>query len=235
MYSGFVYEWTNLINGKKYIGAHRGTIDDGYKGSGKIFKNALRKHGIQNFSREILFYVFDADKIKEIESHYLETLNCASDERYYNLVTNFQYANKKFKVFEKEALRKRMIDNNPNRDGIARNKYIKKYGVPIHRRYRLSDAGKAKIQDNMINRNPNKNVLPWDAKSSTPQSLIVWKDANKYYDWWVQNKKGYYAMATHFGYKTFSMSHVNLVKRFKTGWIPYKDSNWLKFKEIYED
>jgi len=51
---GFIYKWTNLINGKMYIGSHKGTIDDGYIGSGKYFNHALNKYGIENFTREIL-------------------------------------------------------------------------------------------------------------------------------------------------------------------------------------
>ena len=31
---GFVYEWTNIVNGKKYIGLHLGDIKDNYMGSG---------------------------------------------------------------------------------------------------------------------------------------------------------------------------------------------------------
>lgn len=41
MYYGFVYEWTNLVNGKKYIGSHAGTENDGYIGSGVAFKKQL--------------------------------------------------------------------------------------------------------------------------------------------------------------------------------------------------
>lgn len=50
----FIYLTTNLINGKQYVGSHRGAIDDLYLGSGKILKSAIKKYGIQNFKREIL-------------------------------------------------------------------------------------------------------------------------------------------------------------------------------------
>jgi group I intron endonuclease len=54
-----VYKITNLINGKYYIGMHQTTdINDGYMGSGKKLKLAIRKYGIDSFVKEIL-HVFD--------------------------------------------------------------------------------------------------------------------------------------------------------------------------------
>ena len=48
-----VYETTNLINGKYYIGVHRKNGKN-YLGSGKILIYAIKKYGRDNFMREIL-------------------------------------------------------------------------------------------------------------------------------------------------------------------------------------
>lgn len=51
-----VYQLTNTINGKVYIGVHQtANPDDGYMGSGSVLKRAIAKHGITSFKKDILF------------------------------------------------------------------------------------------------------------------------------------------------------------------------------------
>jgi hypothetical protein len=57
-----IYQITNQINGKIYIGAHATKdINDDYMGSGHVLANAKKKHGIENFTKEIL-YIFADEK-----------------------------------------------------------------------------------------------------------------------------------------------------------------------------
>ena len=83
-YSGFIYEWTNKFNKKKYVGAHTGTIDDGYTGGGSEFRRDLKKYGLINFERKILEYVADEQTIKDRENYYLDLVDAADNINYYN-------------------------------------------------------------------------------------------------------------------------------------------------------
>jgi len=84
--TGFVYKWTNIINGKWYIGSHKGTIDDGYRHSSEILRHAEEKYGLENFVREILFEGnYKEDGIKAVESQYLQKYQAATNSESYNL------------------------------------------------------------------------------------------------------------------------------------------------------
>ena len=51
---GFVYITTCLENGKIYNGQTTNWKDASYKGSGELFRRALKKHGKNKFKRKIL-------------------------------------------------------------------------------------------------------------------------------------------------------------------------------------
>jgi group I intron endonuclease len=53
----YIYEVTNLVNGKTYIGQHiTDNLEDGYLGSGKALKAAIKKYGRDNFKKEVLVF-----------------------------------------------------------------------------------------------------------------------------------------------------------------------------------
>lgn len=76
-----IYKVTNQIDGKIYIGSHKTKdLNDSYMGSGKYLKYAQEKHGIENFTKEILF-VYDtpeemyAKEAELVNEEFLATTN----------------------------------------------------------------------------------------------------------------------------------------------------------------
>ena len=82
MKQGFVYKWTNIIDGRWYIGSHKGTKDDGYVGSGSEFKKAIARQGLSNFIREILY---EGDQFRKEEMSILIKLDAMNDPQSYNM------------------------------------------------------------------------------------------------------------------------------------------------------
>ena len=82
-----VYQITNQINGKIYIGAHQTeNIDDGYMSSSDPIKSAIKKYGIQNFTKEILFQ-FNSEKEMYDKQGELVTEEFVSRSDTYNIKT----------------------------------------------------------------------------------------------------------------------------------------------------
>lgn len=93
-----IYKTTNNINNKIYIGKHKtADVNDSYLGSGKILKRAIKKYGIENFSKEILF-VFDNEQEMNDKEAAIVTEDFINDNNVYNLCSGgrggFDYINR---------------------------------------------------------------------------------------------------------------------------------------------
>ena len=66
----YLYKITNKINQKFYIGVHSTSkLEDGYMGSGKNLKRAIKKYGKENFEKEILETFDNAKDMYDAERH----------------------------------------------------------------------------------------------------------------------------------------------------------------------
>lgn len=95
MKNHYVYETTNLINGKKYIGKRSCDCeieDDSYLGSGKYFKRAVKKYGKENFQKKILEICNSEQHAFEKEIYYIAKFNAVENENYYNIADGGQGA-----------------------------------------------------------------------------------------------------------------------------------------------
>lgn len=87
--SFYIYITTNLINGKRYIGQHKGEVNDSYLGSGVLFSKALEKYGKENFKKEILEECSE-EELNEKERYWIKKFNALEDESFYNLTEGGQ-------------------------------------------------------------------------------------------------------------------------------------------------
>lgn len=160
-----VYKITNKMNGKFYIGVHSTTkLCDGYMGSGKILKRAIKQYGIENFDKEHLF-IFDTRQEALLKEQELVTEELVLDENCYNLVLGGGDAphcpgekNGMYGRTHTEEARRKMSEVNI---GHSRNKGVPK--TEEHKR-NLSKSLKGKMVGEL---NPNYgNKLSEEAKRS---------------------------------------------------------------------
>ena len=79
----FIYKTTNSVNGKYYKGMHStDVLDDGYIGSGVILNNAIKKYGIECFTREIVQYADNVEELRKLESDFITIEDIISDQCY---------------------------------------------------------------------------------------------------------------------------------------------------------
>lgn len=64
----YLYEITNLVNGKTYIGQHiADDLKDGYMGGGLALGKAIKKYGKDSFEKEILLFARNANALNILE------------------------------------------------------------------------------------------------------------------------------------------------------------------------
>lgn len=83
-YGGFVYLWKCIPEDMFYIGSHKGTTTDLYRGSGKRFRQVFEYYGVTQFDRVILEYVPDADDLRSREQYWIQKFNAVTSSRFLN-------------------------------------------------------------------------------------------------------------------------------------------------------
>jgi group I intron endonuclease len=80
----YIYKVTNLTTGQYYIGKQTGNSKS-YLGSGTYIKAAVRKHGRDNFTKEILQECVSRVELEEAEKHWIQQYGAVKDPSSYNI------------------------------------------------------------------------------------------------------------------------------------------------------
>lgn len=175
-----IYETTNLINGKKYIGIHKtSNIDDGYIGSGVAIEKAIIKYGKENFKREILEFCLSYDELIDKEKIYVNK-DWVSDKSNYNLKTGGQSSgilSEESKNKISETLKRKYKNGEISIDFNFKQAMIpwNKDKIDIYSENsleKMSDSAKKRYEsDESHGFKKNSNKLPWNKGLKTgPQS-----------------------------------------------------------------
>lgn len=76
---GYIYKFTNLINDKVYVGKHKydkPRLDERYLTSGTLIKQSIDKHGLNNFSHELICCCDSLEELNEKEIFYIKYFDC---------------------------------------------------------------------------------------------------------------------------------------------------------------
>lgn len=84
----YVYEITNLVNGKKYIGKRSckcAIEEDKYIGSGILISKSIKKYGKENFRKDILEICNSEEMAFEREKCWIKHYNAVESREFYNI------------------------------------------------------------------------------------------------------------------------------------------------------
>jgi hypothetical protein len=149
-YYGYIYEWTNIKNGMKYIGSHYGAVEDYYTGSGKNFMVAY-KNAPQDFIMQVLEYITKNNKklVLKTEKKWLDTIpNIKDNPVYYNLNNDaaggFGYIKEEHIIKRAETLKRKHADHGLSK--AEKQSYKKKIQTRLDRIAKLGFTKKEKEQ-----------------------------------------------------------------------------------------
>lgn len=141
-----IYQITNKVNGKVYVGAHKmKSKHDYYMGSGVLIRKAIKRYGIKNFERTIL-HTFD-----NAEDMYIKEAEIVNDEflkrtDVYNLKTGGS-DNIEMSAESVEKLRNALKGKPRSLEGRR-----KQSETRTGKSYPMSESTKSKIGDSLRNK-----------------------------------------------------------------------------------
>lgn len=168
----YIYRIRNKVNGKTYIGQHKyKKLNDNYMGSGKLIIKAIKKYGIENFTKEILeFNIPNIDLANDWEQMYI-LFERAKGKAEYNIANG---GNGKGTVSEETKRKLSEINkgrNHPNYGKHLSEETKKKISEAEKGKY-ISEEQKRHHSEVMKGRTPwNKGKPAWNKGKTTPDDV----------------------------------------------------------------
>ena len=148
---GYIYETTNQINGKKYIGKRvSSTFDKYYLGSGKLLRNAIDKYGFNNFKCIVLQECYGNEELNDAEKDWIKKFNATKSKDYYNIADGGDGGNTyKYKsTVEMNIIKKKISESSKkiiHTDEWNRNSGNGRIGIKEKFTYKFTEGHKNKI------------------------------------------------------------------------------------------
>jgi group I intron endonuclease len=178
-----IYKITNKLNGKYYIGKHQTkNLDDGYMGSGKLIVEAIKKHGIDNFKKEILF-IFD----NELDMNNKEKEVVDINEMTYNLCTGgqggFSYINKNINLTERNRKISASRDYN---DPVFRKNHLEAIikSIPFRKKPTYTEESRLRMTNSFTGKTHTEESK---RKISEKNKILTGKRNSQYGTFWITN------------------------------------------------
>ena len=151
-----IYQVTNIVNGKKYVGKHQTRkLDDDYLGSGVALLKAIKKHGRSSFIKEILF-VFDNEDEMNNKERELITEEFVSSKYTYNKGVGGEggphFKGKSHSIETRKKISK-------SRKGLKLSRQAREKISEANRKRKLSDETKRKLSEKAKNSWENRKKL----------------------------------------------------------------------------
>jgi len=224
------------------IGRGKNRILEGYKEKHHIVprclggtddtKNLVDLTAEEHYVAHQLLVKIYPNNIKLVSAAMFMTANGAGQGRSRN--KTYGWLKRRYSAYMKE--------NNPNKDGVARLKYIEEFGVPERSLDFVTKEWCDAISKRMTgDSNPMRGTKPWKHGRATDYTKSIWGNADEIYKIWLQNDKPSYCRLlsltengnyTDSDYNTKVGPFMNLVKYFRNGWVPTEDTEWKELKEI---
>jgi hypothetical protein len=83
-FAGFIYLWKCMPEDSFYLGSHKGTPNDEYRGSGTMFRRVFEHYGMTQWERVIVEYVVDESQLKHREQYWIDKFRAVQSDRFYN-------------------------------------------------------------------------------------------------------------------------------------------------------